>query len=106
MNKLELKDLSVFVAGKQILKNINLSINEGEVVVLMGPNGAGKSTISNVIAGNPKYKIMGGKILLNGKDITSDDATKRAAQAPPPRFRPPRPRVGPGRQRRPLKDEH
>ncbi len=80
MNKLELKDLNVFISGKQILMGVNIEINEGEVVVLMGPNGAGKSTISNVIIGNPKYKVMSGQIILNKKNITSEDVTSRAKQ--------------------------
>ena len=53
---LKIKDLSVSVEEKGILKNVNLSINKGETHVLMGPNGAGKSTLGNALMGNPRYQ--------------------------------------------------
>jgi len=67
---LEVIGLSVSVDGKRILKNINLNIREGEVVLLLGPNGSGKSTLVQSIIGNPKYKIEHGRILFFGEDIT------------------------------------
>ena len=51
---LEIKDLAVEVAGKRVLKNINLSIDEGETHILLGPNGAGKSTLFLTILGFPQ----------------------------------------------------
>ena len=47
---LEIKDLCVNVDEKEILHDINLSVNPGEVHVLMGPNGAGKSSLGNFIS--------------------------------------------------------
>ena len=67
MNKLEIKDLRVEVKGKEILKGINLKLNSGETIALMGPNGSGKSTLANTLMGHPKYKIISGKIILNGR---------------------------------------
>jgi len=78
MSKLIIKDLYASVNGIQILKGVNLEVNLGEVHVLMGPNGAGKSFFSNVIMGNPKFKIDKGKILLDGEDITELAPNERA----------------------------
>ncbi len=69
MHRLEVKDLRVAVGGKEILKGVTLSVSSGEVVVLMGPNGSGKSTLFQAIAGNPKYEIVDGDILLDGESI-------------------------------------
>lgn len=75
---LEIKDLHAEVEGKQILKGVNLSIGDGQVHVLMGPNGSGKSTLSNVLVGNPKYKVTQGAITLDGKDLLAMSPEQRA----------------------------
>jgi len=77
---LEIEDLSVDVEGKDILKGVNLRIEDGESCVLLGPNGSGKSTLIQTIAGNPKYKVTGGAIIFNGKDITDMPAYERAKE--------------------------
>lgn len=64
--------------GKQILNDLNIKINPGEIHVLMGPNGAGKSSLGNTIMGNPVYKITSGKITFKDQDITEESADKRA----------------------------
>ena len=74
---LEISDLAVEVNGRRVLKDINLSIKEGETHVLLGPNGSGKSTLFMSILGFPKYKIVGGKILFKGEDITHLDTSER-----------------------------
>ena len=79
-NLLQIKDLSVNIENKQILNSVNLQINAGETHVLMGPNGAGKSTLGYTIMGNPRYTVTGGKIFLDGEDITELAADKRAAK--------------------------
>lgn len=73
---LELKDVSFSADGKEILKNINLVIEDGRFVVMTGPNGGGKSTLAKVIAGIEKPHS--GQILLDGQDITDWSITKRA----------------------------
>ena len=73
---LEIKNLHASVEGKEILKGINLTINDGEVHVLMGPNGSGKSTLSNVLVGNPKYDVTEGSITFNGKDLLALPLTR------------------------------
>ena len=55
MSLLELKNVRSEVEGKEILKGLNLTINKGEVHVIMGPNGAGKSTLASILVGHPKH---------------------------------------------------
>ena len=69
MNTLEIKDLHVSVGEKEILKGINLIVNEGEIHAIMGPNGNGKSTLLNAIMGHPSYTITSGSITFNGEDV-------------------------------------
>lgn len=75
---LEIKNLHASVNGKEILKGINLTIQDGEVHALMGQNGAGKSTLSNVLVGNPAYEVTEGAVLFNGKDLLALKPEERA----------------------------
>lgn len=75
---LEIKDVHAAAEDKEILKGLNLSVNKGEVHVIMGPNGAGKSTLMNVIMGHPKYKVVKGSIFFEGEDITKLKTDERA----------------------------
>lgn len=77
---LEIKDLHASIAGKEILKGVNLTINEGEVHAIMGPNGAGKSTLSAVLTGNPAYEVTKGSVVLNGKDLLQMPPEQRARE--------------------------
>ena len=74
---LEIENLGVEVAGKRVLKDINLSIAEGETHVLLGPNGAGKSTLFLTILGFPQYDIVQGSIKFKGQDITKLSTAER-----------------------------
>ena len=78
MNKLKIKDLWVSVDGKQIIKGLNLEINDGKIHALMGPNGSGKSTLANVLLGNPKYKVDRGEILFNDENLLKLSPNERA----------------------------
>ena len=73
---LELKNISFSADGKQILRNINLTIDDAKFVVITGPNGGGKSTLAKVIAGI--ITPDSGQILLDGQDITDWSITERA----------------------------
>lgn len=75
---LEIKNLSARVADKDIIKNLNLTINAGEVHALMGPNGAGKSTLSYILTGKPGYEVTGGSVLFHGKDLLAMKPDERA----------------------------
>lgn len=75
---LEIQELSVSVDNTKILSGINMSINPGEVHVLMGQNGTGKSTLVSTIMGDSRYKIDSGKIIFKGEDITDYSADERA----------------------------
>ena len=74
---LEIENLAVEVAGKRVLKDINLSIDEGETHVLLGPNGAGKSTLFLTILGFPQYDVVQGSIKFKGQDITNLTTAER-----------------------------
>ncbi len=68
---LQIKDLYVNAGEKEILKGMNLSINKGEIHVIMGPNGSGKTTTANAILNNPAYTKKKGNILFEEKEITN-----------------------------------
>lgn len=73
---LELRNISFEVEGKKILKDISLTIEDGGFFAITGPNGGGKSTLAKIIMGIEKP--TGGKILLDGEDITDYSVTERA----------------------------
>lgn len=66
---LEIKDLHVNAEDKEILKGIDLTINKGEIHVIMGPNGSGKTTTANAILNNPAYTKTSGSIEFDGENI-------------------------------------
>ena len=77
---IEIKDLSASINGKEILKGINLTVNEGEVHAIMGPNGSGKSTLGYVLAGRDGYEVTGGEVIYNGMDLLDMAPEKRARE--------------------------
>ena len=75
-----IKNLRAAVAGKEILKGINLEVKAGEIHAIMGPNGSGKSTLSGVLAGKEDYEITGGEVIFNSKDLLEMAAEDRARE--------------------------
>lgn len=75
---LSIKNLTVSVENKTILKNFNLEINANEIHTLMGVNGSGKSTICKVLMGDPQYKVDEGSIFYKDVDLLKMDTTERA----------------------------
>lgn len=78
MKTLEIRDLHVSVEDKEILKGVNLTIEENEVHALMGPNGNGKSTLLAAIMGNPVYTVTKGSITYDGKDVLAMPVNERS----------------------------
>jgi Fe-S cluster assembly ATP-binding protein len=75
---LKISDLSARVAGKDILKGINLEVKAGEVHAIMGPNGSGKSTLAQILAGREDYEVTGGSVSFEGRDLLALPAEERA----------------------------
>jgi Fe-S cluster assembly ATP-binding protein len=71
MSFLEIQKLHVSVAGKEILRGIDLSLDAGRTAIIFGPNGSGKSTLLGTIAGLPGYEITQGRILYKGQDLST-----------------------------------
>jgi Fe-S cluster assembly ATP-binding protein len=80
MNQLEIRNLNISVAGNPIVRDLSLTVPEGELHAIMGPNGTGKSTLAKALAGHEDYTISSGEVLLNGIDIVGmePDAIARA----------------------------
>lgn len=66
---LEIRNLHASVEATEILKGVDLTVNQGEVHALMGPNGTGKSTLANVLMGHPAFEVTEGEILFKGENI-------------------------------------
>ena len=75
---LRIEDLQVKLGDKEILKHIDLEIEQGETHILFGPNGSGKTSLLMTIMGYPQYRVTGGKIFFKGEDITDMPVNERA----------------------------
>ena len=75
---LEIKDLQVSINENKIIKDLNLTIQKGEIHAIMGPNGSGKSTFSKVLAGHPSYDVLTGDILFKGSSILKLEPEERS----------------------------
>ena len=75
---LEIRNLQVCINGTTILKDLNLTVNEGDIHAIMGPNGSGKSTFSKVLAGHPAYSVTVGDIIFKGTTILDIEPEERS----------------------------
>jgi Fe-S cluster assembly ATP-binding protein len=78
MSQLEIKNLHVSIDGKEILKGLDLTIEQGEVHAIMGPNGTGKSTLAYTLMGHPNYTVTEGEVWFKGKNILEMEADERS----------------------------
>jgi len=69
MSHLDIKDLHVTIEDKEILKGVDVSVNQGQIHAVMGPNGSGKSTLASTIMGHPKFKVTKGDIQFDSESI-------------------------------------
>jgi len=69
MSQLEIKDLHVSIEGKEILKGLDLTVEQGKVHAIMGPNGTGKSTLAYTLMGHPSYTVTKGEVFFKGQNV-------------------------------------
>jgi Fe-S cluster assembly ATP-binding protein len=77
-HELVIRGLRAGVAGKEILRGIDLTVRSGEVHAVMGPNGSGKSTLAHVLMGRPGYEVQSGSVTLDGVDLLALAPWERA----------------------------
>src|SRR5512143_2246528 len=69
MSQIEIKNLHVSIEGKEILRGVDLTVEQGKVHAIMGPNGTGKSTLAYTLMGHPNYTVTGGEVIFKGRNV-------------------------------------
>src|SRR6266508_3752120 len=69
MSQLEIRNLHVNIEGKEILKGVDLTVEQGKVHAIMGPNGTGKSTLAYTLMGHPSYTVIEGTVVFKGQNV-------------------------------------
>jgi Fe-S cluster assembly ATP-binding protein len=75
---LVIKNLHVEVGGQEILKGIDLTVEEGRIHAVMGPNGSGKSTLAYTLAGHPRYEVTDGEVWYQGENVLELEPDQRS----------------------------
>lgn len=78
MSQLEIKNLHVNIEGKEILKGLDLTVEQGKVHAIMGPNGTGKSTLAYTLMGHPSYEVTDGEVVFKGQNILELEPDERS----------------------------
>src|SRR5512138_3301598 len=78
MSQLEIKNLHVNIEDKEILKGVDLTVEQGKVHAIMGPNGTGKSTLAYTLMGHPSYTVTEGEVIFKGQNILELEPDERS----------------------------
>ena len=78
MSQLEIRNLHVNIEGKEILKGLDLTIEQGKVHAIMGPNGTGKSTLAYTLMGHPSYTVTEGEVIFKGQNVLELEPDERS----------------------------
>jgi Fe-S cluster assembly ATP-binding protein len=78
MSQLEIKNLHVNIDGKEILKGLDLTVEQGKIHAIMGPNGTGKSTLAYTLMGHPSYTVTEGEVHFKGQNILELEPDERS----------------------------
>jgi Fe-S cluster assembly ATP-binding protein len=78
MSQLEIKNLHVSIDGKEILKGLDLTVEQGKVHAIMGPNGTGKSTLAYTLMGHPNYTVTEGEVHFKGQNVLELEPDERS----------------------------
>lgn len=78
MSQLEIRNLHVSIEGKEILKGVDLTVEQGKVHAIMGPNGTGKSTLAYTLMGHPSYTVTAGEVFFKGQNVLQLEPDERS----------------------------
>ncbi|MEX2160453.1 MAG: Fe-S cluster assembly ATPase SufC [Anaerolineales bacterium] len=78
MSELIIRGLRVKIGENEILKGLDLTVEQGKVHALMGPNGSGKSTLAYTLMGHPGYEVTGGEVLFKGQNVLELEPDQRS----------------------------
>lgn len=78
MSQIEIKNLHVSIEDKEILKGVDLTVEQGRIHAIMGPNGTGKSTLAYTLMGHPSYKVTEGEVFFKGQNVLELEPDERS----------------------------